>query len=159
VRAMRIVAVVSGLLVVLSGCWRYRVVHSTCPSETVERTPFDITVARTTGNEIRGQVVTGDSGKPIARASVDYPTSGQPSVVTAADGQFVLRAESLGVYTLRARRVGYAQALGRVRVRADSGGPLQLVVHQTTLMLDGCGYVQLREARPWWKWWFPPPAV
>ena len=157
--AIRIVTVVIGLLVVLSGCWRYRVVQSTCPSERVDRTPFDITVARSAGTEIRGQVVSSDSGKPIAKASVDYPTSGQPGVVTAADGRFTLRAESLGVYTLRSRRIGYTQALGRVRVRADSGGPLQLVMHQTTLILDGCGYVQLREARPWWKWWFPPPAA
>lgn len=155
--AVRSAMVAIGVLAVASGCWRYRVVQSTCPEETPARTEFDATVARTIGNEVHGRVVTDDSGTAIAGARVDYPASGEPSVVTAADGEFTLRTDSVGLYTLRARRIGYTQALGHVRVTADSGGPLQVVLHRATVVLDGCGYVQLREPRPWWKWWFPPP--
>lgn len=157
-RAVRAGGLAVGLLV-LAACWRYRVVQSTCPDETPRPTAFDFTVVRTAANEVHGRIVGSDSGRPIAGASVDYPTTGQPGVVTTADGAFTLRAESLGVYTLRARRIGYTPALGRVRITADSGGTLQLVMRESTIVLDGCGYVQLRESRPWWQWWFPPPAA
>lgn len=145
------------VLLAVAACWRSRVVQSTCPDEAPRRTAFDVTVARTAANEVHGLVVSSDSGKPIAAANVDYPTTGLPGVVTTADGAFTLRAESLGVYTLRVRRIGYTQALGRVRITADSGGALRLVMRRSTVVLDGCGYVQLQESRAWWQWWFPPP--
>lgn len=157
-RAVWIGGVAIGMLVALSGCWRYHVVPITCPEQIARSTAFAITAVLAPGNEVQGRVLSSEAGKPIANASVDFPATGELGVVTAGDGTFTLRADSVGVYTLRVRRIGYAEALGRVRVRADSGGPLQVVMQQSTVTFDGCGYVQLREARPWWQWWFPPPA-
>jgi hypothetical protein len=154
--AVRIRGVTTGALIALTGCWRYRAVPSTCPEDAPATTTFDLTVAGTPGTEVHGRVVSTDPTQPIADARVDYLNSGQPSVVTTADGIFTLRADTLGVYRLRVRRVGYAQAIGQVRVRADSGGTLQVVMHRSTVVLDACGYAQVREARPWWQWWFPP---
>jgi len=30
------------------------------------------------------------------------------------------------------------------------------LVGATRIVLDGCGFVQVRERPPWWQSWFPP---
>jgi hypothetical protein len=155
-RALQTSAIALVSLTVVAACWRYRAVSAKCPSEPAPSTAFEASVIRTSGNEVHGRVVTHLSSEPLANASVDFPTIPDSRVLTTADGEFSLRADSLGIYSLRVRHIGYQQALGRVRVRADSGQPLLVVIDETTVTLDGCGYVQYRERRPWWQWWLPP---
>ena len=142
-----------------AACWRYQVVQSICPQANYPTTTFDLTAVRTAEHDVIGRIVTSDSEKPIPVANVRYADSEGPAVFTADDGQFRLRTDTLGVYTLDVRRIGYAQAVGRLRVTTNGVGSLVILMRPTMFTMDGCGYVQFRRRRPWWQWWYPPPAV
>lgn len=58
-----------------------------------------------------------------------------------------------GHYTLDVMRVGFSRVSERVQVGPDSAVEAVAVLSPHHLMLDGCGYVLVRERKPWWKWW------
>ncbi|MBA2304764.1 MAG: carboxypeptidase regulatory-like domain-containing protein, partial [Acidobacteria bacterium] len=71
---------------------------------------------------IVGQVVDGDSGRPLAgalvAASSPLPSTGSPlpRVITGADGRFVFRGLRRGAYSIIAFKAGFSEgAHGRTR--------------------------------------------
>jgi len=110
------------------------------------------------GHRVRGKVRDLATGEALAGALV---TVGHPeqAVQTGRDGSFVVSADTAGTYVVRVRRIGYQEGVGTLLVSRDSLGVAQLALSATQIVLDGCGFVQVRERRPWWQSWYPPPAA
>ena len=146
-----------GVVASTSACWQYRAVQSQCPPAQFSPTTFLFTAERTASGEVRGRVVHSDSGTPIPMASVEFVGVPGSGGYTRDDGSFALRTDSLGQYTLYVRRIGYVPAHGKLVVDSTlQPSPLDVPIAPGTTTLDGCGYVQFRERRPWWQWWYPP---
>lgn len=85
-------------------------------SAEVDGKPVTVDFTLIPGGVIRGQVVARDSGQPVPRALVAVRPerrsrgSGTPSVLTDADGNFVVRGLSSGGMAIEARGHGYASS-------------------------------------------------
>ena len=120
-------------------------------------TPIAATAGLRADHRVAGRVTDQATGQGIEWAVINFGSSKQ-AVRTGADGSFIVSADTAGTYALRVRRVGYQQRVGTVRVMQDSLLVAQVSLAITTTTFDGCGYVQLKERRPWWQWWYPPAA-
>jgi hypothetical protein len=94
-------------------------------------------------HQVRGTVVDGATGQPVALASVSIPGTQQQALSNDA-GQFALCYVPAGAATLRAQAPGFAPATAQVRVPAADTSA------RTTLALarSGPAAASIREARP-----------
>ena len=106
---------------------------------------------------MHGKVSDSATGQGIEGAQVIFGLPEQ-LVQTDRDGSFAVSADSAGIYPVRLRRIGYQESTGTLRVSRDSLTVAQLALDATRIVFDGCGYVQVRERRPWWQSWYPPAA-
>jgi hypothetical protein len=106
------------------------------------RTPLrdQSTVAQTATAVIRGQVLAGDTRRPLRRAriTISAPELGGPprSAGTDADGRYELSDLPAGRYRVDARRSGYLQVqYGQTRP-LEPGKPLQVLAGETVEHVD-----------------------
>ena len=139
----------------LAGCWPYRVVSPGCSEVTPGPSFLAATASLRPGHRVHGKVSDLATGEGLEGALVTF---GHPEQVvqTERDGSFVVSADSAGIYSVRVRRIGYQEGTGTLRVLRDSLAVAQLALGATRIVFDGCGYVQVRERRPWWQSWYPP---
>lgn len=143
-------------LVLLVGCWRYRVVPGDCPEPPPAPTSVAVTAGLRDGHRVQGRVVARNGGEGVAEATVNLGPD--QAVRTDRDGRFTILVDTVGTYALRVRRVAYVPSVGVVQVVPDTLAVAEVPLVQGTTTLDGCGHVEIRESRPWWKWWYPPAA-
>ena len=141
----------------LAGCWPYRVVSPRCSERASGTKLLSATASLQPGHGVHGRVSDLATGEGLEGALVTF---GHPEQVvqTKRDGSFVVRADTAGLYSVHVRRIGYQEGAGTVRVLRDSPLVAQLGLDATRIVFDACGYVQVRERRPWWQWWYPPAA-
>jgi len=90
------------------------------------------------GGRVTGQVVTEQSGTPLAGATIEVSESDRPrGTTTDASGRFVLRRVSPGTVTLQVRFVGYESATRTVDVRAGETARLTVRLSSATVELSG----------------------
>lgn len=85
--------------------------------------------------------------RPVGR---DGSRSAQP---TDSTGGFAFRDLPPGRYALGVASLGYFRAVDTVRVTPDSGVTALVALARDFVVLDGCGYAQVRVRRPRWKVW------
>lgn len=141
----------------LAGCWPYRVVGPHCPERAPELSVFSASAGLRPGNRVYGKVIDSATTAAIDGAQVRF---GRPEqvVVTQRDGAFVVSADTVGIYAVRVRRVGYQEGSGTLKVLGESRTVAQLALRENRIVFDACGYVQVRERRPWWQSWYPPAS-
>lgn len=139
----------------LAGCWPYRVVSPRCAEVAPGPSLLAATASLGSGHLVHGKVSDLATGEGLEGALVNF---GHPEQVvqTQRDGSFVVSADTAGIYAVRVRRVGYREGAGTLRVLGESLSVAQLALGATRIVFDGCGYVQVRERRPWWQSWYPP---
>lgn len=139
----------------LAGCWPYRVVSPSCPESATGPSLLSATASLRPGHRVHGKVSDLATGEALAGAQVIV---GHPEQVvqTARDGSFVVSADTAGIYAVRVRRIGYQEGVGTLHVSRDSLGVAILALSAMRIVFDECGYVQVRERRPWWQSWYPP---
>lgn len=88
----------------------------------------------------------------LAGASVNVKPGGGGAYTDSA-GWFAIDTLQPGHYQLLIRGIGYGPATDSVELSPGIGIEIRSVMMPQALMLDGCGYVQVRVRKPWWKWW------
>ncbi|HEX6038615.1 TonB-dependent receptor [Longimicrobium sp.] len=83
---------------------------------------------------IEGTVVSAAGGEPLSGATVRIDDA--RSAVTDAAGRFRIANLSAGAYTLRAARVGYADATASADVRAGATAAVRIALAERSVMLD-----------------------
>jgi TonB-linked SusC/RagA family outer membrane protein len=105
-----------------------------------DRTPDELLLVTASDDArtgtIRGRITAGDTGEPVDVAQVTV-TGTTFSAVTNAQGDYVITGVPAGLYTLRASRLGYADATQEnVRVEDDGTVTVNLVMRTSALTLD-----------------------
>jgi hypothetical protein len=133
-------------------CNRYEVRSPDCPPDPPSPSRSAIAWLRTgkTGT-ISGTVLNNDL-RPLHGATVTVKP-GRGGAYADSTGAFTIESLQAGHYQLLIRRIGYGAASDSVQLSTESGIVLRVVMMPQTLELDGCGYVQVRVRKPWWKWW------
>ncbi len=85
---------------------------------------------------ITGKVVDATTGQPLATANI-FVLGTPITATTGPDGRFVIASAPTGLYTIEAKRIGYAaQRFENTRLRADSVTTLEFKLTDRPTLLD-----------------------
>ena len=89
------------------------------------------------------------TGNPIRGAAVQLNPA--RTVYTDSIGRFRFDSTAPGKYGLVIRAIGYVAARDTIEIAPVAGAEVLAALASNPVVLDACGYVEVRVRKPWWK--------
>jgi len=128
-------------------CNRYEYERMECPPTP----PYRSTIAweEVPTRSLAGRVVSVKTGNPISGAAVQLTPA--RTVYSDSIGRFRFDSIVPGKYGLVIRALAYGAARDTIEIAPVAGAEVLAALASNPVVLDACGYVEVRVRKPWWK--------